>query len=108
VEGSHRISYQQFIADMDVGQETINEPVGSDPVGTVNPYPVVSLRWSDTKGASWGNRVEQSLGSSGQYLTNIQFRRLGMARDRVFELSWSMNGLTALNGAYVEVTEAGT
>ena len=108
VEGSHRISYQQFIADIDVGQETINEPIGSDPVGTVNPYPVVSLRWSDTKGASWGNKLEQSLGSSGQYLTNIQWRRLGMARDRVFELSWSMNGPTALNGAYVEVTECGT
>jgi hypothetical protein len=31
-----------------------------------------------------------------------------MARDRVYELSWTATGETALNGAWVEVEPAGT
>jgi hypothetical protein len=42
-----------------------------------------------TAARSWGNWVVVSLGKAGEYLTSIQFQRLGYARDRVFELSWS-------------------
>jgi hypothetical protein len=51
--------------------------------------PQVNLRWSDTRGASWGNPIRQGIGSTGQYLRQVQFNQLGMARDRVFELFWS-------------------
>ncbi len=91
--GGDRISYQSFTADMAVGN-SINQ-FSDDP-------PVVSLRWSDDRGASYGNRIEQSLGGAGQYLTSIQWNRLGLARDRVFELSWSAPCNTALNGAWIE------
>jgi hypothetical protein len=90
-DSSSRIHYVEFIASMEVGDGN-----GSN---TDNP---VSLRWSDTRGKSWGNPVMRSLGKEGEYLTSVQWRRLGMARDRVFELSWSAPCKTALLGAWVD------
>jgi hypothetical protein len=71
----------------------------------VNP-PLVRLRWSDSKGRAWGRSITQSLGASGQALTQVQWQRLGYARDRVFEVSWSAPTSTALNGAWVGVSES--
>lgn len=99
---SKRVIYNQFIADMDVGEAT-----GNDGFTDANP-PTVTLRWSDDRGRTYSNGVQQSIGGPGQTYTNIQFRRLGMARDRVFELSWSVPVKTALNGAFVEITPAAT
>lgn len=95
----NRVLHTRFIADMDVGEQ---------PAVLTSDAPQASLRWSDTKGASWGNPVMQSMGAGGQYLTSMQWRRLGMARDRVYELSWSINARTALNGAFLETSSAGT
>lgn len=97
VNESNRISYMAFSADMDVGQSLL--PVDN---------PVVSLRWSDDRGVSYSNALEQSLGNTGQYKTNLQWNRLGMARDRVFELSWSCNAKTALQGAWIDLQQAAT
>lgn len=97
LDDNARVIYNAFTADMDVGDDLDSSE--DDP-------PMVSLRWSDTKGKSWGNRVEQSLGATGQYLTNIQWSRLGLARDRVFEVSWSWNCSTALNGSYISISKA--
>lgn len=94
--------YNQFIADMDVGQAT-----GNDGFTDQNP-PTITLRWSDDRGRTYSNGVQQTIGGPGQTYTNAQFRRLGMARDRVFELSWSVPVKTALNGAFVEITQAAT
>jgi hypothetical protein len=68
--------------------------------------PQVRLRWSDDRGASWGNAISSTLGKIGETLTSVQFQRLGMARHRVFELSWSAPVKTALNGAWVQVKSA--
>jgi hypothetical protein len=87
-----RISYSRFIANMEVGRITDR---------SANPY--ISLRWSDTRGASWNDAMIQSLGLTGEYYTSVLWNRLGIARDRVFELSWSGPMQTALNGAFVEV-----
>ena len=89
-----RVVYHKFIADMQAGGQT-------DPTQAA---PLVGLRWSDDRGNSWGNYITQPLGAVGNALANIQWRRLGMARDRVFELSWSSPVLTALNSAYIDVT----
>ncbi len=99
INENNRISHNSFRADMQVGS-TLNTQ-------SSNP-PVVSLRWSDDRGVTYNNYLQQSLGAQGQYLTNLQWRRLGMARGRVYELSWSANGETALNGAWVTVTPAQT
>ena len=50
----------------------------------------------------------QSIGTFGSYLTNVQWRRLGMARDRVFEISWALDAEVVLNGAYIETDTAET
>jgi hypothetical protein len=68
----------------------------------------VGLRWSDSYGEAWNFPLHQSKGSEGQYLTNLQFRRLGLARNRVFEVSWSSPTPTALQGVTLQFEEAGT
>ncbi|QTO46318.1 hypothetical protein [Burkholderia latens] len=89
-DNSDRIRYREFIANMEVGNGENYDPVP------------VFLRWSDSRGKSWGNAISTSLGLEGEYLTSLQFQRLGMARDRVFELSWSAPVKTALLGAWVQ------
>lgn len=100
-----RVSYLRFIADMEVG--TDDPSVTGDNTSPTSP-PSVALRWSDDRGKSYNSYVYQSLGALGQYLTNIQWQRLGIARDRVFEISWSVDTKTALNGAWVEFTSGQT
>jgi hypothetical protein len=98
-----RVVYPTFSADIECGNNT-----GLVDGSTFAMPPEISLRWSDSRGKSWGNPVKQSLGSAGQYLTQPQWNRLGMARDRVFELFWSTPELAALNGAYIEVFPLGS
>lgn len=69
------------------------------PVTTAAPK--CYLRWSDTRGATWGNSVGQEF-TSDPY-AQLQWNRLGYARDRVFEIYWASGLQTALNGAFVEV-----
>lgn len=88
--------YNTFDADMEVG--TIAD--ASDPQ--------VFLSWSDDKGKTFGFPVAQSLGKMGQFLTTLQWNRLGMARDRVFRLQWSAAVVTALNGAFLTSKSART
>lgn len=99
VSGGNRVSYARLIAEMQSG---------SAPGLTTDEPPKVSLRYSDTRGASWGNPVTQTIGSTGQYITSIQFRRLGLGRDRVFELFWDFPYQTALTGAYIDAEPVGT
>lgn len=99
VENGNRVSYTQFIADM---------AVGNGPDQLTSQAPLAYLRWSDTRGASWGNPVQMSLGSTGNYLIQPVVRRLGMARDRVFEVFWSAPVKCAIQGAWVDTISAGT
>jgi len=91
-----RVIYRKFVADIQTGAQT-------DPTQAA---PLISLRWSNDRGASWSNYITQPLGAVGQFLQQVQFLRLGMSRDRVFELSWSAPVMTALNAAYVDVEAA--
>lgn len=93
VNNSDKISVKNVVADMAVGQ--------SQGTTTSNP-PMMSLGVSITKGASWLNPMSSSAGSTGQYLTNIQFNQIGMGRDWVFEVFWDFEADTALNGLWVD------
>ncbi len=95
-----RISHSQFIADIETGEY--------QPVQAGDPDPQISLRWSDDRGKSWGNPVMMPLGALGQFLTQPSWRRLGIARDRVYEIFWDVPGPCALNGAWIDATELGT
>ena len=85
-----RAFYTQFLADMQCGDATFSGLT-------------VSLDWSDDRGATYGTPLTQSIGDPGDFLVQPQWRRLGMARDRVFRLTWTAAANTALNGAFVDV-----
>lgn len=97
VNENKRVMYRMFMADIETGQPL---------TGSNSDTATVSLRWSDDRGRSWSNAMTQSLGLVGQTRTAVNWNRLGMARGRVFELSWSAPMRTALNGAYIEAIEA--
>lgn len=134
INDGKRVFHTQFIADMEVGTENdstvhfdgtalrktetndlrvteqgwiriVKGPQFGPPIPN---EPQVSLRYSDTKGASWRQRRIQGMGAGGNYYRQIQFQRLGMARDRVYELSWSAPVKTALNGAFLSIQGAGS
>lgn len=90
-----RVVHNVFQADLECG---------TDPTAPDGTPAVVGLRWSDDRGRTWGNTVLQSAGSQGQFLTSPQWRLLGLARDRVYEISHNIAGPAALNGAWVGTT----
>ena len=94
-----RLKFETLTADIECGM------VGLDVNG--NP-PTAWLRWSDDRGRTFGNPIEQTLGQQGQYLTQPVWHNLGIARDRVFEIGYSVNGPAALNGAWVDATVLNT
>jgi hypothetical protein len=48
--------------------------------------PQAMLRWSNDGGSTWSNEHWKSIGKIGKYRNRIIWRRLGSARDRVFEV----------------------
>lgn len=92
VQGANRVMYRQFQAKMQVGY-IVDTPADTPPFAT--------LQYSNDGGVTYVGSQQQSIGASGQYITSPQWQRLGMARDRVFKLSWSANADVALAGAWV-------
>lgn len=84
-----RVEHTRLIMDMAVGQITTSD------------NPLVSLRYSDDYGATWGNPRTYSLGLQGQYNKSVLFTQLGQSRNRVYEVFWDANTETALNSGYV-------
>lgn len=99
VKDGKRVTHKQLALSMQTG--TLPESMTDDP-------PELSIRWSDDGGASWGNPVTVPMGSGGQYLTQPQMQRLGISRDRIYEVSWSTPTKTALNGAWLDSERLGT
>lgn len=95
VDDNKKITYLNFEADIEPG--TIIDQ---------DANPKIALSWSDNKGRSYGNSVEQSLGKTGEYLVSPKWNKLGEARDRVFKLQWSVNAGPALNGGFATVKKS--
>lgn len=94
VDDGNRVNYSVFQADMEVGNPSNMEAVMMPPE--------IRMRYSNTKGATWSVSRSQNLGYQGSYLRILRWFRMGQGRDRVYELSWSGDVRTALNGAYIE------
>lgn len=94
-----RVQFAAFRADIESGLG----PVGIDGLPAQ-----VTLRWSDDRGRTYGNDVLQSNGMPGEYLTQPQWLGMGIARDRIFEISHSINGPAAFNGAWIDAEVLGT
>lgn len=88
---NRRQFFTRLVLDMQAG-------VGND--GDADP--LVNLRWSDDGGHTWGAMMTSPLGQVGEYLNKPVFNRLGSGRDRVFEVSTSINAKLALQGAFVD------
>lgn len=76
--------------------------------GAGNPRdPQMNLRWSNDSGHSWSNDMTVDVGKTGDFGKRAIFRRLGSARDRVYELSCSDPIPWRITDAFLEV-EQGT
>jgi hypothetical protein len=54
---------------------------------TTTTYPQAMLRWSNDGGSTWSREYWCTVGQEGKYKNRAIWRRLGQARDRVFEVS---------------------
>jgi len=54
--------------------------------GDTTTKPQAMLRWSNDGGSTWSNEYWVGIGATGKYKNRAIWRRLGMARDRVFEV----------------------
>lgn len=58
-------------------------PLGENDIG-INPQAM--LRWSNDGGSTWSNEHWAGIGKVGKYQNRIIWRRLGQARDRIYEV----------------------
>lgn len=70
-------------------------PAGSDPQFT--------LRTSDDGGFTWSHERTIGVGGIGEYGHRVIWRRLGSGRDRVYEVSTSMDGPVAIVDAFLNI-----
>jgi len=56
-------------------------------INTTTTNPQAMLRWSNDGGSTWSKEYWVPIGAVGRYKNRAIWRRLGMARDRVFEVS---------------------
>jgi hypothetical protein len=72
---------RQYFAELQIQfQPGVGLPVGQ------GQDPQAMLRWSDNGGFTWSNENWVTIGKQGQYFTRAMWRRLGFARDRIFEV----------------------
>jgi hypothetical protein len=113
-----QISFSQFTADVATGtsvgsgeQVQYQSPwsagfsSGFGPLSAVQ-VPQINMRMAKDGGYRFGNNRIKQLVSSGRYRTMQRWRALGIARDAVFEVSFTAAAVSALNGAYVETQQA--
>ncbi|RLC34303.1 MAG: hypothetical protein DRZ76_02915 [Candidatus Nealsonbacteria bacterium] len=62
--------------------------VGLDVADGEDGYdPQAILKWSDDEGNTWSNGISVSIGKHGESDTRAVWRRLGMSRNRIYELT---------------------
>jgi hypothetical protein len=93
-----RIFYRKFELDLERGIGLATGP-GSDPE--------VMVRVSRDGGHTWGEPMRMGAGRMGEYTTRVIARRLGQARDTVFEVTVSDPVAWSLVQAWLDL-EAGT
>jgi hypothetical protein len=59
---------------------------GKSSLATLGANPQAMLRWSNDGGSTWSNEHWVSIGVQGRYKNRAIWRRLGQARDRVYEV----------------------
>jgi len=88
-----RVFYTSFQLDIEAGQG-LDTGQGSDPK--------VMYRHSNDSGRTWSNETQLSAGKIGEYRTRVKKNRLGAARSRVFEITYSEPTKFNILDAHVE------
>lgn len=88
-EEEHNIFHHRLQLDMEVGLAS---------------NPVIGLRWSNDGGKTYGTAVTKTAGAAGDYKARVIWRRLGKARDRVYEFSSTASMRHAWVDAYINAT----
>lgn len=100
-----RLQFSSFQLDYSCGY-------GFDEKGYENPLyekaPKCWLRWSNDGGFNWSNDHDMPLGKTGEYSHRAIWRRLGVARNRVWEIRCSDDTRFTILGANVEGQELGS
>ena len=93
-KGRVRVFHHSFLLDAEMGSvdpsvtRLVPPPLGADAdPETRGIDPQVALRWSDDGGVTWSSERWTSLGKAGQRSARAIWRRLGSARDRVYEIT---------------------
>ena len=90
-----RIFFSKLLLDIQQGVGIDGTGQGSDPK--------VMLRFSDDGGRRWSNIQTATIGPIGHFKRRAMFRRLGSARDRVFEITISDPVFVAIVGAELRI-----
>jgi Phage stabilisation protein len=80
-----QIQFQPGVGIGGVSNPTSTSVVASDAIEN----PEAMLRWSNDGGSTWSNEHWVSIGQQGKYKNRAIWRRLGIARDRIFEVAVS-------------------
>jgi hypothetical protein len=100
------ISYPGIIADFDAGNiagvtSQAGNPWSAGFSSAFGPFfqpdtnePLVRMRFSATRGNTFGNPRQRSLGATGQYNRILKWDSCGSARDGVFEFEWAVPAKT--------------
>lgn len=78
------------------GAEVLRDSEGSNPEAF--------LSWSNDSGNTWSNEYAASMGRTGEYETRMLWRRIGLAKNRVFRLRISAPVKKVITSAYVEAS----
>jgi len=90
-----------FHKEMQIIMET---GIGLESGADEDEDPQIMLRWSDDGGHTWSNSHWRSAGAVGDYRKRVIWRRLGRARDRVYEVSGSTNTKVFISAARLEIS----
>lgn len=88
-----RIRFNSIQVDIEAG---VGLPSGQ------GSAPLMMIRWSDDGGHTWSTLRTMSMGAIGKYKARARLNRLGMSRDRVFEVSISDPVKRVIIGASVD------
>lgn len=67
-----------------------------------NTDPKITMDYSDNGGKTWSNFREISIGKVGEYNTRTIFRKLGMARNRIYRIQGASETEINISGAFIE------
>lgn len=88
-------------------QATLNFLLGLEADGETPRNPIIWLSWSNDGGHNWSNEVEMNLGKVGEYAYRCIARRLGRARDRVYQIKYTDTAPLRIVDAYLKAAPGG-